>query len=121
MELKRDDLVTVLAHPEEEDMDMCYPQYSKFNLGGGVYLEVDGGIVQLIQDPVTMNFPLGRWKMLENNVDEISSVVECIMSNRFGYLSKHLGANVYVKPEAIAGVWTSDATGYHQRQPETPQ
>ena len=68
MELKRDNLVSVLSHPEEEDMEICYPQYSRFNLGGGVHLEVDGGIVQLIQEPVTMNFLLGQWKVLENNV-----------------------------------------------------
>ena len=59
LELRRDDLVSVLAHPEEKDMEICYPHYSKFNLGGGVHVKVGGGIVQLVRDPVTMNFPLG--------------------------------------------------------------
>ena len=95
MVLKRDDLVSVLAH-SEDDMEICYPQYSNFNIGAGVHLEVDGGIVQLIQDPVTVNFPLGRCKVFENNVGEISSVVECMKNNRFRYTSEHLGANDYV-------------------------
>ena len=41
MELERDGLVSVLTHLEKEDMEICYSQYSKFNLGGGVHLEVD--------------------------------------------------------------------------------
>ena len=38
LSLKRNDLVQVLTNTDTEDMEMCFPEHSRFHLGGNLYL-----------------------------------------------------------------------------------
>ena len=92
----RRDLVSVIGDPDVEDMEVVYPVESRFDLGKDTRVLIDGDVIQLIQGPVTINFPLFRWKELEGTMEEILNVTERVRNNRWAHIREHLGGNIYV-------------------------
>ena len=104
LSLKRDDLVKVLANPDTEDMEMCFPEQSSFHLGGNLYLiaEQDG---ILLTDKNTMSdiyFPLLRWVQLQTTWGDIDDAVHYLEHNIYTSLDVHLGTNVFGTAESPA-------------------
>ena len=92
----RYDLVSAMTDPDQEDMDICFPQVSNFCLGGDAWVIAEGYVVQLVKGPVALNFPLVRWRMLEDYLGDISSEIEQVRNNRWVNMEEHLGGNVFV-------------------------
>ena len=78
-------------------MEVCFPTESKYNPGGESCLIVDGAVIQLVQGPVVLNFPLCRWIVFQDLLSEISTVVDYVRNNRWAYMKEHLGGNVFVE------------------------
>jgi hypothetical protein len=76
----KNDLVSVLTDPEKEDMEVCFPHYSSFHLGGDleVYLRAEREEITLKQGAIEMCFPLIRWKQVEYVLDDIDEAVHCL-------------------------------------------
>ena len=94
--VEREDLVNVLSDPQREDMDVCFPEHSSFHLGEDVYLEVDKDVIVLKQGSTEVDFPLTRWKQLENYLDDVDEAIDLINNNRYAYVHEHLGGNLYI-------------------------
>ena len=94
--VERTDLVNVLTDPQREDMEVCFPERSSFHLGEDVYLEVDKDVIVLKQGSTDVDFPLTRWKQLENYMDDVDEAIDLITNNRYAYVHEHLGGNIYV-------------------------
>jgi hypothetical protein len=47
----KNELVSVLTDPEKEDMEVCFPDYSSFHLGGEVYLRAEREITYKCASP----------------------------------------------------------------------
>jgi len=56
----KNELVSVLTDPEKEDMAVCFPAYSRFHLGGEVYVRSEREEITLKQGAIEMCFPLIR-------------------------------------------------------------
>ena len=84
------DLVSVLTDTDKEDMEVCFPDYSSFHLGGEVYLRAEREEITLKQGAIEMRFPLIRWKQLEYVLDDIGEAVHCPSHNRYASLKKHI-------------------------------
>jgi hypothetical protein len=54
----------VLTDPEKEDMEVYFPDYSRFHLVGEVYLRAKREEITLKQGAIEMCFPLIRWKQV---------------------------------------------------------
>ena len=100
MAKKKEDLVSVLCDPEKEDMEVCFPEQSRFHLGGTVYLIVEEEGVTLKDGRIELFFPLVRWVQLQYFLDDIDEAVHYMSHNRYASLEKHLGGNVYVKAQS---------------------
>ena len=48
----KNELVSVLTDPEKEDMEVCFPDYSSFHLGGEVYLRAEREEITLKQGAI---------------------------------------------------------------------
>jgi len=57
----KNELVSVLTDPDKEDMEVCFPEHSRFHLGGEVYLRVEREEITLRKGAIEMCFPLIRW------------------------------------------------------------
>jgi hypothetical protein len=92
----KNDLVSVLTDPEKEDMEVYFPDYSRFHLGGEVYLRAKREEITLKQGAIEMYFPLIRWKMFETYLEDVDEAVEQIRNNRYSSVIEYLGGNVYL-------------------------
>jgi hypothetical protein len=97
-------LVKVLSKPDTEDMEMCFSEQSSFHLGGNLYLiaEQDG---ILLTDKNTMSdiyFPLLRWVQLQTTWGDIDDAVHYLEHNIYTSLDVHLGTNVFGTAESPA-------------------
>jgi hypothetical protein len=63
----KNDLVSVLTDPEKEDMEVCFPNYCSFHLGGDLEVDLRAERVEITlkQGAIEMCFPLIRWKQVE--------------------------------------------------------
>jgi hypothetical protein len=98
----KNELVSVLTDPEKEDMEVCFPDYSSFHLGGEVYLRAEREEITLKQGAIEMCFPLIRWKQVVCVLDDIDEAVHWLSRNRYASLKRHIGGNVYVSAESPA-------------------
>ena len=98
----KNQLVSVLTDPDKEDMEVCFPEHSRFHLGGEVYLRVEREEITLKQGAIEMCFPLIRWAQLECVLDDIDEAVHCLSHNRYASFHRHIGGNVYVSAESPA-------------------
>ena len=48
----KNELVSVIIDPEKEDMEVCFPDYSSFHLGGEVYLKAEREEITLKQGAI---------------------------------------------------------------------
>ena len=99
---KRNDLVMVLTDEETEDMEVCFPEHSRFHLGGDVYLKAEQDGITLAGQKGEIYFPLVRWVKLQYTMDDIDEAVHYLKHNRYASLDRHLGGNVYVTAESPA-------------------
>lgn len=96
----RYDLVVVLKDPNTEDMEVCFPEHSRFHLGRDLYLIVEPTGITLKHNSMNVRFPLSRWKQFQYYLDDIDEAVHYISHNRYASFQRHLGGNVYVVAES---------------------
>jgi len=81
-------------------MEVCFPNYSSFHLGGEVYLRAEREEITLKQGAIEICFPLIRWTQLECVLDDIDEVVHYLSHNRYASFHRHIGGNVYVSADS---------------------
>ena len=98
----KNELVSVLTDPDKEDMEVCFPEHSRFHLVGEIYLLVEPNGITLKKENIQIYFPLVRWKQLQYLLDDLDEAVHYLSHNRYVSFHRHIGGNVYVSAESPA-------------------